>query len=103
MVKLSKYFWILTGLIFADLISTTWGLYTGVFVEQYFLMRWTVDLGILFFAIYKLSLSYLGLFILEWAWKRDQFSDRAYSYVIVAYVVIWSVGVIYYQVKGMML
>ena len=103
MGKLSKYFWILTGIIFADLIITTWGLYTGVLVEQYFLIRWTVDIGIWFFVVYKLSLSYFGLSILEYAWQRDLFSNRAYLYVIVAYVVIWTIGVIYYQVKGMIL
>lgn len=103
MIKLSKYFWILTGIIFVDLITTTWGIYTGMLVEKYFLIRWTVDIGLWFFVIYKLSVSYLGLSILELAWQRDLFSDRAYSYVIVAYVVIWVVGVIYYQVKGMLL
>ena len=103
MPKLSKYFWILTGIIFADLIITTWGLYTGVLVEQYFLIRWTVVIGIWFFVIYKLSLSYFGLSILEYAWQRYLFSNRAYLYVIVAYVVIWTIGVIYYQVKGMIL
>ena len=101
--RFSKYFWILTGLIFFDLITTTWGLYTGLLVEQYFLMRWTVDIGIWYFVLYKLSLSYLGLSFLEWTWQRDEFSDRSYSYVIAAYVVIWTVGVIYYQAKGMML
>ena len=103
MGKLSKYFWILTGIIFADLIITTWGLYTGVLVEQYFLIRWTVDIGIWFFMIYKLTLSYVGVFVLEYAWQHDLFSNRAYSYVIWAYVVIWTIGVIYYQVKGMIL
>ena len=103
MMKLSKYFWILTGIIITDLIITTWGLYTDVLVEKYFLIAWTVDIGIWFFVLYKIVLSGTGLTGLEIFWQRGQLPKRLYQYVIVAYVIIWVTGVIFYQVKGMML
>ena len=102
-VELSKYFWILTIIILIDLISTSIGLYTGVLVEAYPLMAWTVDIGIWFFVLYKICLSGIGLVGLEIIYHRDQLSELVYPCVIGAYVVIWSGGIIFYQVKGMML
>lgn len=103
MNKLSKYFWILFSIILVDLVSTTIGLYTGLLVEEQYLIRWTVDIGIWFFIVYKIVLSGSGLAGLEVFWQRDQLSKKLYQYVIVAYLVIWSGGIIFYQVKGMML
>lgn len=100
-MKLSKYFWILFTIILIDLVSTTVGLYTDVLVEKYILMAWTVDIGIWFFVVYKIALSGSGLVGLEVFWQRGHLSKRLYQYVIVAYVTIWSGGIIYYQVKGM--
>ena len=101
--KLSKYFWILTGIISVDLISTTWGLCTGVLVEKSLLMAWTVEIGIWFLVLYKIVLSGIGLAGLETFWQRDQLDKWIYPGVIVTYLVIWFGGIIYYQVKGMML
>lgn len=103
MGKLSKYFWILFSIIMVDLISTTWGLYTGVLVEKYFMMAWTVDIGIWFFVLWKIVLSGTGLAGLETFWQRGQLDKWIYPGVIVAYLVLWFGGIIYYQVKGMML
>ena len=103
MKNLSKYFWILFSIILIDLASTTIGLYTGVLVEKQILMEWTVDIGIWFFVIYKIVLSGTGLVALEVFWQRGHLSKRLYQCVIVTYLVIWSGGIIYYQVKGMML
>jgi hypothetical protein len=103
MKKLSKYFWILLCIILVDLISTTWGLYTDVLVEKYILIAWTVDIGLWFFVLYKIVLSGSGLAGLEIIWQRGQLPERLYQYVIGAYLVIWFGGIIFYQVKGMML
>ena len=102
-MKPSKYFWILFSIILVDLLSTTVGLYTGVLVEKYILIAWTVDIGIWFFVLYKIVMSYTGLIGLEIFWQRGYLSKRLYQFPIVAYVVIWSSGIIFYQVKGMML
>ena len=103
MPKLSKYFWILFSLIFFDLVSTTVGLYTGTLVEKNILMEWTVDIGVWFFIVYKIVLSGSGLAGLEFFWQRGNLFKRLYQFVIVAYVAIWSGGIIFYQVKGMMI
>ncbi len=103
MKKLSKYFWILFSIILIDLVSTTIGIYTGLLVEKYILIAWTVDIGIWFFVVYKIVLSGFGLAGLEVFWQRGQLPKRLYQYVIVAYLVIWLGGIIFYQVKGMML
>lgn len=102
-MKLSKYFWILFSIILVDLASTTIGLYTGVFVEASFLMAWTIDIGIWFFVVYKIMLSGTGLTGLEVFWQRGQLNEWIYPCVIGAYMVIWFGGIIFYQVKGMML
>ena len=101
-VELSKYFWILFSIILVDLISTTVGLYTGLFVEEQYLIRWTVDIGIWFFVLYKIVLSGSGLAGLEIFWQRGHLSKRLYQCVIGAYLAIWSGGIIFYQVKGML-
>lgn len=101
--NLSKYFWILFSLILVDLVITTIGLCTGVLVEEQIFIRWTVDIGIWFFVIYKIVLSGTGLTGLEIFWKRGHLPKWTYQCVIWAYVVIWIGGIIFYQVKGMML
>lgn len=101
---MSKYFWILLSIILVDLISTTIGLYTDVLVEEQILIRWTVEYGgIWFFVLYKICLQGFGLAGLEYFWQRDQLPEKLYQYVIGTYLVVWFGGIIFYQVKGMML
>lgn len=101
---MSKYFWILLSIILVDLISTTIGLYTDVLVEEQILIRWTVEYGgIWFFVLYKIILQGVGIAGLEYFWQRDQLPEKLYQYVIGTYLVVWFGGIIFYQVKGMML